>query len=181
MVGGATVPGHRHARRLMKGVVLVGAAIITSALTAMTVFPPSTYLLWNRTESAPKGLYWRSDSPLTRNGWAVVSGKAPAAIWISEHGYLQRDWPIIKRVRGMSGDLVCRESNVISISKIPVAEALISDRSGQKLPVWSGCFTLKDDEIFLLNDHPRSLDGRYFGITKRHDVTGSARLLISVE
>ena len=32
-------------------------------------------------------------------------------------------------------------------------------------------------EIFLLNDHPRSLDGRYFGVTDDALVMGRAHLL----
>lgn len=86
----------------MKRIFTTITVIIVSAIVAVMVFPPSTYLLWNRTESAPKGLYWRSDSPLTVNRWAVVSGNAPAAMWISNHDYLSPDWPIIKRVRGCS-------------------------------------------------------------------------------
>ncbi|MGE0409859.1 MAG: S26 family signal peptidase, partial [Amphiplicatus sp.] len=40
---------------------------------------------------------------------------------------------------------------------------------------WSGCFTLRSDEIFLLNDPENSLDGRYFGATELNDVIGVAR------
>jgi len=146
---------------------------------AVTLFPPSTYLLWNRTESAPKGLFWRSDGPLTVNRWAVVSGKAPSAIWISERGYLAPDWPIIKRVRGVVGDQVCRENQLVSINGKAVATAMKTDSADRNLPDWQGCFTVSEGQVFLLNNHPRSLDGRYFGATNRDDVTGSARLLIS--
>lgn len=154
---------------------------LSCALVAVMAVPPSSFLVWNRTDSAPKGLYWRSDGPLTSGRWAIVSGNAPAAIWIAENGYLERGWPIIKRVRGVPGDEICRHGSHIFINKNLVAEALIEDSSGHLLPVWSGCFTLSEAQVFLLNDHPRSLDGRYFGATQIDHVTGAACLLIKVD
>ena len=156
-------------------------AMIASAIVAVMAFPPSSFLVWNRTESAPKGLYWRSDGPLTKNGWAIVSGKAPAARWIADHGYLQREWSIIKRVRGMEGDEICRHGGDVFVNETRVAMALETDSAGQVLPVWSGCFVLTEREVFLINEHPHSLDGRYFGQTEMHDVTGAARLVFKVE
>lgn len=156
---------------------LVATAFVSSALVAVSVFPPSNHLIWNRTESAPLGLYWRSDGPLTPRGWAVVSDNAPASIWISDNGYLPKDWPIIKQVYGLPGDDVCRHGGQILIENAAVAAVLESNSFGSALPVWDGCISIKRDEVFLLNDHPRSLDGRYFGATKLRDLEGSAHLL----
>ena len=156
------------------------AAVSVSLLALSPVLSSLDVLVWNRTESAPKGLYWRSDAPLTLNGWAVVSGDAPASLWIAEHGFLARDWPVIKRVRGLPGDEICRDKEAVSINGEPVATALKTDSRGLNLPQWQGCFTLTAAQVFLLNDHPRSLDGRYFGATNLKDVRGSARLIFVV-
>ncbi|MEM9573247.1 MAG: S26 family signal peptidase [Pseudomonadota bacterium] len=165
----------------MKRAIILGLAAVSSGLMALpSVLSSHEVLLWNRTVSAPKGLYWRSDGPLTLNGWAVVSGKAPAAIWIADHGFLAPGWPVIKRVRGLPGDEICRVNETVSINGETVATALETDSSGLELPSWSGCFTLGEGEVFFLNDHRRSLDGRYFGATKIEDVRGSARLLFSI-
>lgn len=161
--------------------ILAAAVIASLAIGIVTVFPPSKHLLWNRTESAPKGLYWRSDSPLISGGWAVVSAKAPAATWISDHGFLASGWPIIKRVAGVPGDEICRRGVDVFVNEDHAATALETDSQGRPLPVWSGCFIVADGQLFLLNDHPRSLDGRYFGATKTDHVTGAARLLIRVD
>jgi conjugative transfer signal peptidase TraF len=164
----------------MKRKITLGIGAVSIGLIALSsVLSSHEVLIWNRTESAPKGLYWRSDSPLTLNGWAVVSGKAPSSMWISERGYLAPGWPIIKRVRAQAGDKVCRENQIITINNERVADALEADSSGVALPVWGGCLTLKAEEVFLLNDHPRSLDGRYFGPTNVKDVRGSASLLFA--
>ncbi|MEM9374604.1 MAG: S26 family signal peptidase [Pseudomonadota bacterium] len=154
----------------------VGAVFILSVGSVISVTEP---LIWNRTESAPLGLYWRSDGPLTLNMWAVVSANSEAANWAAERGYIGADWPIIKRVRAMEGDEVCRKDYAISINGEPVAIAREHDRSSRELPVWQGCFRLKSHEVFLLNDHPNSLDGRYFGATDMDDVRGTAALLWS--
>lgn len=156
---------------------VLATGLITAALGAVMGFPPQDYWLWNRTESAPKGVYRLSDGPLTLGGWAVVSADAPSAEWIANRGYLARDWPIIKRVRGLRGDEICRENGGVSINGEAIATALEADSTGAELPVWEGCITVKADEVFLLNDHERSLDGRYFGTTSLVDLRGSAVLV----
>ena len=85
---------------------------------------------------------------------------------------------MIKRVAGVVGDEICRKGALISINGTPMAEASAQDTSDRSLPVWQGCHTLKDSEVFLLNPHPRSLDGRYFGVTKTSDLDGVATLLL---
>ncbi|KCZ48476.1 S26 family signal peptidase [Hyphomonas sp. CY54-11-8] len=162
----------------MRQFALGAAAACLAALAAVSVCPPTHYLVWNRTESAPQGLYWRSDGPLTLNGWAVVSGKAASSKWISSHGYLARDWPVIKQVRAMAGDEICRSGLEVFINGAPAATALERDGAGRELPRWQGCVVLSTSQVFLLNGHPRSLDGRYFGATDLKDVTGGARLLL---
>lgn len=156
---------------------LLVVCAITTALGAVMVFPSHDLFVWNRTESAPKGLYRLSDGPLILGGWAVVAAEAPSAVWISDRGYLAPDWPIIKRVRGLPGDEICRDGRAISINGEAEAAALETDSAGSELPVWQGCFTVKADEVFLLNDHQRSLDGRYFGATNVQDLRGLAVLV----
>ena len=158
-----------------------GAAILMSAaLSAVMVFPPQAHWLWNRTDSAPQGLYRVSAKPPQNGDWAVVSADATSAIWIAEHGFLGADWPTIKRVRGLPGDKICRNDARITINGTHVADALDVDSRGRDLPQWRGCLIVKFEEVFLLNDHPRSLDGRYFGATSRRDLAGTAHLVWQV-
>ena len=153
------------------------AIIPALGLGIVSAFQTPTPLLWNQTESAPKGLYWLTKNEITINSWAVVSADASSTKWISANRYLASGWPMIKRVRGRAGDRVCRQGLEIFINNEVAASALDVDSMGQKLPDWQGCLTLNEDEIFLLNDHPRSLDGRYFGPTRQEDLDGSARLV----
>ena len=164
----------------MRRVIVAAVVSCTTAIIGISVFPPSNLLIWNRTQSAPKGLYYRSNGPLDYGAWAIVSGGAPASIWIANNGYLARDWPIIKRVSGLSSDEICRVERAVSVNGNVVATALETDSAGKELPDWQGCFVVAADEVFLLNDHPRSLDGRYFGATDLNDVAGAAHLLLRV-
>lgn len=156
------------------GVAILGLAVISAA-------PPQKTFLWNRTASAPKGLYIIKRGAPDAGAWAAVSGDAPSAKWIAGNGYLGRGWPVVKRVAATEGDEICRDDDQVFINAIQAATALKTDGAGRELPRWQGCFSLQENEFFLLNDHPRSLDGRYFGVTKRGDIIGVARLIIRVD
>lgn len=162
----------------MKIVPLAGAGIGLSAILFSTISSVPERLIWNRTGSVPVGLYWLSDEPFTKGGWVVVSARSAEARWAELHGFIGKDWPLLKRVAGVPGDEICRDGVIVSINGLRAGEALIASGSGLPLPSWSGCRRVEEDEVFLMNAHPNSLDGRYFGITRVGDVEGSAILLL---
>ncbi len=130
------------------------------AVVASLVFDPDARLIWNRTGSAPIGLYGLSDGPFTRGAWVIVSARSDEAEWAAARGYVGRDWPLIKRIAGLPGEEICREGSAVSVDGIHVAKALDVDSLGREMPVWQGCTVLGADEVLLLNPHPRSIDGR---------------------
>ena len=125
----------------------------------------------------PRGLYWRHNSPPQRGQWAIVSAESEDATWAKDQGFTGQHWPLIKRVAAASGDEICRNDLQIIINQRPAAFALETDFQGRDLPNWQGCRVLKTQEIFLLNAHPHSLDGRYFGATDLRDVAGTGTLI----
>ena len=139
-----------------------------------SILDPLDRLIWNRTESAPTGLYWLSDEPFTHGRWVVVSSQSAVAEWSETRGYVGKNWPLLKQVAGMPGDEICRTGDEIRINNQPVTIAKAIDSSGRMLPVWEGCSMLRSDEIFLLTTHPTSLDGRYFGPIKQTYLDGTA-------
>lgn len=145
-----------------------------SLLIFGSIFDPLDRLIWNRTASAPTGLYWLSDDPFTRDRWVVVSSQSAVAEWAEARGYVGKNWPLLKQIAGLPGDEVCRNGSEIRINNQPAAVAKDIDSSGRNLPVWEGCSTLQADQIFLLTPHPASLDGRYFGPIKQTDLDGVA-------
>ena len=143
------------------------------------VFTPQDRLIWNRTGSAPQGLYWLSDEPFTKGSWVVVSARSADAQWAEEQGFVGWDWPLLKQIAGLPGDEICRTDRQILINGTVAGEARLRDSSGRDLPSWEGCMVLGQDQLFLMNAHPDSLDGRYFGPVEIHDLVGVARLILA--
>lgn len=165
---------------MRKHVVLV-AGIAVFSLFFATFFESPKRFIWNRTDSAPVGLYWLNNAPFSHGNWVIVSASSDQALWAQSQGFVGADWPLIKQVAGLPGDEICRNDETIEVNKVIKARALDVDARGRELPDWSGCRVLGRGEIFLLNTHPRSLDGRYFGVTKFEDVDGSAVLLFEMK
>ncbi len=165
----------------MRALIIGALAIITCLAEALGIPKHSVRLVFNRTQSAPIGLYWVKDSPLSKGDWAILSSKSKASKWAQNHGYLGRDWPMIKRVIALLGDEVCRDGSDVFINKKYVATAQFIDAFGRDLPFWSGCYVLAAHDVFLLNAHPHSLDGRYFGVMTSTDIDGGAKLIWSVQ
>ncbi|WP_430425133.1 S26 family signal peptidase [Phenylobacterium sp.] len=168
-------------RTRWKPVAIAFGAAIPLALTA--VWAPRPLILWNITASAPEGVYWLSTAEPLRGGELVVA-LPPAALetWLDAAGFLPRGVPLLKRVAALEGQRVCSGESEILVDGRPVARPRRADRFGRPLPSWSGCRTLRADEVFLLNPAAReSLDGRYFGPSARRDVVARARPLWTFE
>ena len=142
------------------------------------VFEPADRLIWNRTGSAPKGLYWLSGDPFTKGRWVAVSARSADADWAEAQGFVGKDWPLVKQVAGVPGDLICRNGNEVLVNGVLAAMAQEVDSRGRMLPAWEGCARLKAGEYFLLASHASSLDGRYFGVTGTKDLDGVVRPLM---
>ena len=162
----------------MKMAPLLLSGLSLSAILFSAVKPVPERLVWNRTGSAPQGLYWLSDEPFTKGSWVVVSARSAEAEWASAHGFIGRDWPLLKRVAGLPGDEICRSDTTILINRERVGQARLRDSSGRHLPSWEGCVVLGQDQIFLMNAHPGSLDGRYCGPVEISDLDGIGRLIL---
>ena len=154
--------------------VLAVVAVSIAALGVASRVNFTPFIVWNASASAPIGLY-RIESRAPRIGdFALVKPDAGLEDFIVARGYLPENIPLLKRVAALSGARICREDIATFIDGSPVAEALRVDSEGRAMPVWQGCFSLRDDEIFLLNSPANSLDGRYFGATKITQVIGVA-------
>ncbi|MDA7946075.1 MAG: S26 family signal peptidase [Hyphomicrobiaceae bacterium] len=132
-------------------------------------------VIWNASQSVSVGLYFVQDRDPARGDLVLVRFPDWVALIASRRDYLFPDLPAVKKVAALSGDVVCRLEETITINGMPVATAQRRDGWGRKMPLWSGCRMLKAGEVFLLNDHPQSFDGRYFGVTGMSDVIGVAR------
>lgn len=160
--------------RARKTLLAMGAAL--ALLGASAVVQSDPILVWNASASVPVGFY--AITPIARpevGDLVAVRPPEPLGRWLVENGYLGPDTPLLKRIAARPGTEVCRHGTTIIIDGHVVAEAQLRDRLGRPLPVWRGCRTLRDGQVFFLNaDQPGSLDGRYFGPLDTSTVIGRA-------
>jgi conjugative transfer signal peptidase TraF len=165
---------HVRRLRLRRRAALLGAGIACLGLTI--ALPPLPRLVWNASASAPIGLYAVSPGATLQRGdmvvaWPPVEVRQLAA----SRGYLPRNVPLVKRVAGIAGDMVCAVDRVVLVNGTTVAARRNADAAGRPLPAWQGCIRLAPGMVFLLlAETPDSFDGRYFGPTLGQDVIGRA-------
>jgi conjugative transfer signal peptidase TraF len=148
----------------------------TTLMLATLGQKPIPVLLWNASESVPIGLY--RVLPLDELDVAdlvIAFPPDPVAELLAERGYLPRGIPLMKRIVALAGQTVCRSELAIRVDGIPLGAARERDSRGHPLPVWHGCQTVGEDQVFLMNaDEPDSFDGRYFGPISVTAIVGRA-------
>ena len=156
--------------------ILTVTALAVIGIAAASAVDWPTKLVWNATASAPIGFYTVEPADaLDVLELVAVMPPEPLERFMVERGYVGRGVPLLKRVLGVAGQRVCRLRSTIMVDGIEMGEALDRDRIGRDLPVWQGCRTIGDGEIFLMNWEIRdSLDGRYFGPIPADSVIGRA-------
>ncbi|MBN9147912.1 MULTISPECIES: S26 family signal peptidase [unclassified Nitrobacter] len=159
--------------RSMTLAMMTGGALLVAAPVWSEHAPR---FIWNASASLPIGLY--SVAPATGiavTDVAIVQPPDELATFLAERGYLPRGVPLLKRVFALHGDTVCREGRIIIAYGGRYAVARAHDSRGRPLPVWQGCRTLQDGEVFLMNwDAPDSFDSRYFGPLPVKTIVGRA-------
>jgi conjugative transfer signal peptidase TraF len=156
-------------------VAAAAIAGLTLALGATIASAPAPRLVWNVSDSAPRGLYLvRRGAVIARGNFVLAWAPAPARELAARRGYLPRNVPLIKRVAALPGERVCAIGNGIFVSGRRVTVRRMADRQGRALPAWHGCRTLGRGERLLLMPHADSFDGRYFGPSAPGAVIGQA-------
>jgi conjugative transfer signal peptidase TraF len=131
-------------------------------------------LIWNATASAPLGFYIVVQAFPLRRGEMVLAVPPPSVQrFAAQRGYLPVGIPLVKHIGALAGDDVCSTDNVVTINGRIAARRLTRDHLHRPMPAWTGCRTLSNSELLLLNeDVATSLDGRYFGPTATAAVIG---------
>lgn len=150
----------------MSRAVIILAVLVSSALAVEPAWHDNApAFIWNASASAPIGLYRLAPAvPIGVGDLVIATPPTALATFLAERGYLPRGVPLIKRVLALAGATVCRIGATVAIDGHAYGTALERDSHGRPLPVWQGCRTLGQGEVFLMNsDVADSLDGRYFG------------------
>ncbi len=166
-----------NASPLLMIALVQGFFVANTAWPELKTKPP---VIINETPSMAEGAYVRvgAVADVKRGDIIAMPMNSAARIYlVNKLGY-PKDTMLIKRVTGLSGDLVCRQDSVVTINKRTLVAAR-SDRQGNLLPAWNGCRSLSTGEVFLLGDHPSSFDSRYFGPVLRNELVGIYRAAIT--
>ncbi len=165
-----------HLRRRIRFTATGGLA---GLVLASALLPPAPRLIWNVSESAPRGLYVVTPrAPLAPGDMVAARVPEPWRSFAARRHYLPANVPLVKRVVAAEGDIVCAHGEHISINALPAVTRRARDGAARILPWWEGCHALRGGELFLLMaETPDSFDGRYFGVTPGTYVIGKARLL----
>lgn len=151
-------------------------AISLAVLSLADVTKRPYHLLYNPTDSAPRG--WYAVVPIKHirvDDFVVVHLYGLAAQLAADRQYLPHTVPLLKQVAAISGQQVCEIDGSVTINHALVAHARRVDGAGRSLEAWVGCRALTSDELFLLSrDNDASFDSRYFGPVRRSFVRGRA-------
>jgi len=169
---GAAMPAPKLSSRAK---VLVLAGLLAGI--GLAVFRPHDLILYNPSDSIPKGFYVRDGSELVRGSVVTIRSVNAAPDYAATREFADAGDRFLKRIAAMEGDMVCAEGGLVSLNGDPVAERADVDAAGDPLPSWSGCVIIDAGQVLLLGDHPTSFDGRYWGISERADLIGPWRLL----
>ena len=154
---------------------LLSTAVPVLIVGIRAFVPPTPRLLWNATASTPVGLYaLRPVHGLKVGDLVAALPPEPVARFLADGGYLPRGVPLLKHVAALARQTVCRSGAVITIDGTVAGAARERDSRGRALPSWRGCRALVSGDVFLMNSHPDSLDGRYFGPLPMVSVLGRA-------
>lgn len=145
-------------------------------LIAPELKTPAVRVIYNASDSAPRGLYLVEPASQVRAGdLVVVRLRRDVAALTAQRGYLPAGVPLIKRVAAVAPQSVCADGAGVRVDGESVAQTLNADAAGRPLSAWHGCRELADSEMFLLSAHPASFDSRYFGPVDRMQLVGRAQ------
>jgi conjugative transfer signal peptidase TraF len=162
---------------------IFGIALGIAAAFAAAHVKPTVCIVYNPSDSAPRGWYLvRPASRLSVGEYVVARLPNDTAAFAATRGYLPRSVPILKQIAAVNGQRVCIRDAVVYVDGAAVTRTLDRDGRGRPLTAWRHCQVLGVDELFLLNSkNPGSFDSRYFGPIDASFVRGRAIPLLTME
>jgi type IV secretory pathway protease TraF len=154
--------GHEPRARCPRSSLVLGVLVLAAVVSIR-------WVRLNLSPSVPLGVYRleRLTPPLQRGTLVVLS--APASI---------RPWwrslaSLLKPVAAVAGDEVCGVQGELFVQGKWFGP-IYTEADGKPLPHLDGCQVVPEGAVFLASTQPKSLDGRYFGVTPIADLTAQA-------
>jgi type IV secretory pathway protease TraF len=148
--------------RYMRSSLVLGALVLAAVVS-------THWVRLNLSSSVPLGFYRleRLAPPLQRGTLVVLS--APASIRPWWHSFAS----LPKPVAAVAGEEVCGVEGALFIHGEAYGP-IYTEADGKPLPHLDGCQVVPEGTVFLASTQPKSLDGRYFGMTPITTLTAQA-------
>ena len=160
------------------GITLIATALIGAVLG----FHGPVLKEWrlNRTPSLPIGLYRaQHESAIVsfclHEPWAEVALRRGYREQAQGDNCPDNGEPLLKRVVGRSGDTVEETGQGVWINGVRQQSSTplrLDGKTRVLQPYLSGSYTLSGDELWVMGEHPKSFDSRYYGPIHESDVRG---------
>jgi conjugative transfer signal peptidase TraF len=162
---------------------LLGTALGVLVITVSTLVKPEIRLVYNPSESAPRGWYAvHCATRLEVGDYVIAQLPRDIAAFAAKRDYLPSHVPVLKQIAAKAGQRVCVHDGTVLIDEAAVATTLTLDGQRRPLTAWSHCRKLEYGELFLLNArNDSSFDSRYFGPVDASFVRGKAVLLWTIK
>jgi len=132
--------------------VLLGGAFGVLAVAVSAWVKPDIRLVYNPTQSAPRGWYVvHPAAQLAVGDYVIAQLPRDIAAFAAKRRYLPRHVPVLKRIAATTGQRVCVRDGTVLIDGAAVATTLAIDGKRRSLSAWSHCRKLELGELFLLN------------------------------
>jgi conjugative transfer signal peptidase TraF len=148
---------------------LAGAGIGSATLVAVCLIgarlPAALGYCLNLTPSEPVGIYRRLAGGAERGTLVLLNQPRDSASSFFGR-YLPVNIPLIKRIAAIPGDVVNAGARGVRINGIlwPASAPLTHDQEGRSLrPYPFGTYRVVAGQLWVMSNHPRGLDSRYFG------------------
>lgn len=144
---------------------LIGSAIAAGVCAFGGWFPRELGYCLNITPSEPVGIYRLIPGRVERGALVLIDQPHDSAASTLRR-YIPAKLPLVKRVAAIPGDVVRIDSDGVYVNGVlwPDSVPLTHDDEGRALhPYPFGVYPVAAGKVWVMSNHPRGLDSRYFG------------------
>ncbi len=165
-------------RILRAAASIIGGAVAMGVCALGGWLPLKLGYCLNLTPSEPVGIYELVPGAITRGALVLLKQPHNPAASILQR-YVPGNLPLIKRVAALPSDAVRVEADGVYVNGVrwPESAPLAHDAEGRALNPYSGVHRVAAGELWVMSNHPRGLDSRYFGPVAEASVVSRLRPL----
>ena len=151
---------------ILRAVVgVIGGAIAMGVCALGGWLPLKAGYCFNITPSEPVGIYELVPGGAARGTVVLIDQPHDSAAPMLRR-YIPAKLPLIKRAAALPGDMVRIDSDGVYVNGVrwPESVPLLHDDEGRALrPYPFGVYRVAPGKVWVMSNHPRGLDSRYFG------------------